>query len=40
MATVTAAGCGGLGAVTETLPSGSGGASGDLEGGEVQAAGQ
>ena len=40
MATVTAAGCGGLGAVTETLPAGSGCASGGLEGGEVHAAGR
>ena len=37
---ITAAGCGGLGAVTETLPAGFGCASSDLEGGEVQAAGQ
>ena len=40
MATVAAAGCGGLGAVTETLTAGFDHASGDLEGGEVQAAGQ
>ena len=37
---VTAAGCGGLGAVTETLPAGSGCASGDLDNEEVQATGQ
>ena len=40
MATVTAAGCGGLGAVTETLPGGSGCASSGLDDEEVQAAGQ
>ena len=40
MATVNAAGCGGLGAVRETLPTGSGGASAGLEDGEDQAAGR
>ena len=40
MVTVTAVGCGGLGAVTETLPARSGCASSGLDDTEVQAAGQ
>ena len=38
--TITAAACGALGAVTETLPAGFGCASSDLDDEEVQAAGQ
>ena len=38
--TITAAGCGGLGTVTETLPAGLGRASSDLDDAEVQATGQ
>ena len=38
--TITAAGCGGLGAVTETLPAGFSCASSDPDNEDVQAAGQ